>query len=38
MYYDSFGAYPGLYLLGQAMEGADQVSGLSGTIHVEAVK
>ena len=36
MYYDSFGAYPGLYLLGQAVEGGDQVSGLSGTIHVEA--
>lgn len=38
MYYDSFSAYPGLYLLGQAVEGSDQVSGLSGTIHVEAVK
>ena len=38
MYYDSFGAYPGLYLLGQAEEGADQVSRLSGTIHVETVK
>ena len=38
MYYDSFDAYPGLYLLGQAVEGADQVGGLSGMIHVEAVK
>ena len=38
MYYDSFGAYPGLYLLGQAVEGSDQVSSLSGTIQVEAVK
>ena len=38
MYYDSFGAYPGLYLLGQAVEGADQVSSLSGTIHIEAEK
>ncbi len=38
MYYDSFGAYPGLYLLGRAVEGADQVSRLSGTIHVETVK
>ena len=38
MYYGSFDAYPGLYLLGQAAEGSDEVSSLSGTIHVEAVK
>lgn len=38
MFYDSFGAYPGLYILGQAVEGAEQISSLSGTIHVEAVK
>ena len=35
MYYDRFGAYPGLYLLGQAAEGAEQVRELSGTIRVE---
>ena len=38
MYYDSFGSYPGLYILGQAVEGTEQISILSGTIHVEAVK
>lgn len=38
MYYGPFSAWPGLYLLGEAVEGADQVSRLSGTIHVEAVK
>ena len=36
MYYDSFGSYPGLYILGEAVEGVDQVRNLSGTIHVEA--
>ena len=38
MFYDSFGSYPGLYILGQAVEGTEQISNLSGTIHVEAVK
>ena len=38
MYYDSFSSWPGLYILGQAAEGADQVISLSGTIHVEALK
>ena len=37
MFYDSFGSYPGLYILGQAVEGMEQISSLSGTIHVEAV-
>ena len=37
MYYGPFSTWPGLYLLGQAVEGIDQVSSLSGTIHVEAV-
>jgi hypothetical protein len=36
MFYDTFSSYPGLYLLGTAEEGADQVKGLSGTIHIEA--
>lgn len=35
MYYDSFGSYPGLYLLGTAIEGAEQIRNLSGTIHIE---
>ena len=35
MYYDTFSSYPGLYLLGTAVEGADQVKDLSGTIHIE---
>ena len=38
LYYDSFSAYPGLYLLGQAIQGTEQVSSLSGTIHVEAME
>ena len=37
MFYSSFGSYPGLYILGQAAEGAELISSLSGTIHVEAV-
>ena len=35
MYYDSFGAYPGLYILGEAVEGMEQVRALSGMVHVE---
>ena len=38
MYYDSFSAYPGLYILGEAVEGADQVQGLQGHIFAEAVR
>ena len=38
MYYDTFNSYPGLYLLGTAEKGADQVKDLSGTIHIEAEK
>ena len=38
MYYDSFGAYPGLYLLGQAVEGADLIRDLSGTVHLEILR
>ena len=38
MFYDSFGSYPGLYTLGQAVEGIEQIGSLSGTIHVKAVK
>ena len=36
MYYDEFGEYPGLYILGEAIEGADQIEQLKGTITVEA--
>lgn len=36
MYYGSFEAYPGLYILGEAVEGTDQVPHLSGIIHIEA--
>ena len=36
MFYDAFSSYPGLYLLGKAEEGADQVKDLSGTIHIDA--
>ena len=37
MYYGRFSAYPGLYLLGEALEGAELVQGLSGTVRVEAM-
>ncbi len=36
MFYGDFGAYPGLYILGRALEGAQEVSNLSGTVHAEA--
>ena len=35
MYYDEFGAWPGLYLLGQAVEGTDEIKSMSGMIRVE---
>ena len=38
MYYGSFEAYPGLYILGEAVEGVEQIRNLSGMIHVEAVE
>ena len=38
MYYDSFDSYPGLYLLGEAVEGTDFVQNLSGTIRIEAAE
>ena len=38
LYYGNFGAYPGLYLLGEAVQGIEQVKDLSGTIRVEAVE
>lgn len=34
MYYSSFGSYPGLYLLGEAVEGAENIENLSGTITI----
>ncbi|WP_042705572.1 cyclophilin-like fold protein [Methanomicrobium mobile] len=37
MYYGDAPAYPGLYLLGEAVEGGDRIKDISGTIHVEAV-
>ena len=36
MYYGAFSQYPGLYVLGKAISGAEQISQLSGTIHVTA--
>lgn len=36
MYYSPFGSYPGLYNLGMAIEGAENVENLSGTITVTA--
>ena len=37
MYYAAASRYSGLYILGQAVEGADNIQNLSGTIRVEAV-
>ena len=36
MYYGAFGQYPGLYVLGEAISGAEQIGQLSGMIHVTA--
>ena len=36
MYYSSFGSYPGLYIIGEASEGADTIKNLSGTITITA--
>lgn len=35
MYYGAASSYPGLYILGHAVEGADNISSLSGTISVK---
>ena len=37
MYYGAASRYSGLYILGQAVEGADNIQNLTGTIRVEAV-
>lgn len=37
MFYDSFGAAPGLYELGRILSGQDEIERLSGTIRVEKV-
>ncbi len=34
MYYRDYGSYPGLYELGQAVSGADEIQNMSGTIQV----
>lgn len=36
MYYSSFGAYPGLYIMGEAVQGAENIENLSGKITVTA--
>lgn len=38
MYYGNFSSYPGLYLLGEATSGAEQISALSGTVHFTAAE
>ena len=38
MYYGDFSSYPGLYLMGEAVSGAEHIQDLSGTIRIEAVK
>ena len=37
MYYGAASRYSGLYILGQAVEGADNIQNLAGMIRVEAV-
>ena len=36
MYYAPFGSYSGLYIMGEAVEGADCIKNLSGTITIKA--
>lgn len=36
MYYGSFASYPGLYILGEAIEGAEQIKDLNGMLQIEA--
>ena len=36
MYYAPFGSYSGLYVMGEAVEGADCIKNLSGTITIKA--
>ena len=36
MYYGPFGSYPGLYLMGEAVEGAENIQTLSGTLTITA--
>lgn len=38
MYYSPASSYPGLYILGEAVEGVDLIKDLSGTIQVTALK
>ncbi len=38
MYYDAFDAYSGLYLLGEAVSGAEKIQNLTGNITITAVK
>lgn len=38
MFYGPAPAYPGLYLLGKAVDGIEKIKNFSGTIHVEAAK
>lgn len=38
MYYKDFGSYSGLYELGQAISGTDEIEYLSGTINITAVE
>ena len=38
MFYESFDPYPGLYLLGQALDGTGEIEQLSGTVHIEAAE
>ncbi|MBQ9719166.1 MAG: hypothetical protein IJV64_00555, partial [Oscillospiraceae bacterium] len=37
MYYSECGSYPGLYLMGVAVDGAEQIEKLNGTISVRKV-
>ena len=36
MYYGSFASYPGLYIMGEAIEGLESIENLSGTISITA--
>ena len=38
MYYGAFSQYPGLYVLGEAISGGEQISQLAGTVRVTALE
>ena len=38
MYYDDMSRYPGLYVMGKAVSGAEQIRNITGNVKIEAVR